>query len=628
MTKEYNASDIEVLSGLEPVQKRPGMYTDTDCPNHLAYEVIDNSVDEAIAGYCKSIQVKLYKDGSVQVKDDGRGMPVDDHPEEKIPAVELILTRLHAGAKFSNKSYKFSGGLHGVGVSVVNALSKNLEVWIKRDGHEYNLSFNNGEPASELEIVDKVGKANTGTAIRFWPNEKYFHTSSIKLKELKHNLRAKAVLCPGLKIKFHDENTNEKEEWFYENGVTQYLSEVLGDIPCVPSTPFFGSNVTNNQEIEWSLTWPEEDQEGIQESYVNLIPTKSGGTHVTGFRTGISESVKEFADYRNLLPRGIKLSPEDIWLGLSYLLSIRIEEPQFSGQTKEKLRSRSVSSLVSNVIKDAFTLWLNQHPEAGDQIVSRALENAQKRIKKNVKVKRKKATGGPTLPGKLADCSSDAADQCELFIVEGDSAGGSAKQARDRVFQAILPLRGKILNSWEVEEANLLSSQEISNISQAIGVDPSSETLDNLRYHKICILADADSDGQHIATLICALFVKHFPKLVQEGHIYVSMPPLYRIDAGKEVFYALDDEEKDLHIKQIENKKPNIKITVTRFKGLGEMSPIQLRETTMKQDSRRLVQLTIQNNDGTQEMMDMLMAKKRYPDRRKWLEDKGNLAEI
>ena len=628
MAKEYNASDIEVLSGLEPVQKRPGMYTDTDCPNHLIYEVIDNSVDEAIAGYCKSIQVKLYKDGSVEVKDDGRGMPVDDHPEEKVPAVELILTRLHAGAKFSNKSYKFSGGLHGVGVSVVNALSKNLEVWIKRDGHEYNLSFNNGERTSELEIVDKVGKANTGTAIRFWPNKKYFHTSKIRLKELKHNLRAKAVLCPGLKIKFHDENNNEKEEWFYENGANEYLSEVLGDISCVPSTPFFGRNVTDSQEIEWSLTWPTEDQEGIQESYVNLIPTKSGGTHVSGFRAGISESVKEFADYRNLLPRGVKLSPEDVWLGLSYLLSIRIEDPQFSGQTKEKLSSRSVSTLVSNVIKDAFTLWLNQHPEAGDQIVTRAIENAQKRIKRSVKVKRKKATGGPTLPGKLADCSSDEADQCELFIVEGDSAGGSAKQARNRVFQAILPLRGKILNSWEVEESNLLSSQEISNISQALGVDPASETLDNLRYHKICILADADSDGQHIATLICALFVKHFPKLVKEGHVYVSMPPLYRIDAGKEVFYALDDEEKDLHIKQIEKKKPNIKITVTRFKGLGEMSPIQLRETTMKQDSRRLVQLTIQNNDGTQEMMDMLMAKKRYPDRRKWLEEKGNLAEI
>ena len=628
MAKEYNASDIEVLSGLEPVQKRPGMYTDTDCPNHLAYEVIDNSVDEAIAGHCKSIHVNLFKDGSVQVKDDGRGMPVDDHPEEKVPAVELILTRLHAGAKFSNKSYKFSGGLHGVGVSVVNALSKNLEVWIKREGHEYNLSFKDGERSSELEVVDKVGKTNTGTTIRFWPNEKYFDGSEIKVKDLKHNLRAKAVLCPGLKIKFHDEQTNEKLEWLYKEGANEYLSEVLGDTPCVPNDPFFGNSQNDKLEIEWSLTWPQDDHEGIQESYVNLIPTKAGGTHVSGFRSGLSDSVKEFADYRNLLPRGVKLSPEDVWLGLSYILSIRLEDPQFSGQTKEKLSSRAVSTLVSNVIKDAFTLWLNQHPEAGDQIVARAIENAQKRAKKNVKVKRKKATGGPTLPGKLADCTSDEPDRCELFIVEGDSAGGSAKQARDRKYQAILPLRGKILNSWEVEESNLLSSQEISNISQALGVEPSAEDLVNLRYHKICILADADSDGLHIATLICALFVKHFKKLVEDGHVYVSMPPLYRIDVGKEVFYALDEDEKDDHLEAIEKKKSKAKVTVTRFKGLGEMSPIQLRETTMLEESRRLVRLTIEDERQTNELMDKLMAKKRYTDRRDWLEEKGNLAEI
>jgi len=628
MAKEYNASDIEVLSGLEPVQKRPGMYTNLDCPNHLAYEVIDNSVDEAIAGYCKSIHVNLFKDGSVQVKDDGRGMPVDDHPEEKVPAVELILTRLHAGAKFSNKSYKFSGGLHGVGVSVVNALSKNLEVWIKRQGHEYNLSFKDGDRSSELEVVDKVGKTNTGTTIRFWPDEKYFDGSQIKIKDLKHNLRAKAVLCPGLKIKFHDEATNDKQEWIYKDGANEYLSEVLGDTPCVPINPFFGKSQNDTQEIEWSLTWPQDDHEGIQESYVNLIPTKAGGTHVTGFRSGLSESVKEFADYRNLLPRGVKLSPEDVWLGLSYILSIRLEDPQFSGQTKEKLSSRAVSSLVSNVIKDAFTLWLNQHPEAGDQIVARAIENAQKRAKKNVKVKRKKATGGPTLPGKLADCSSDEPDLCELFIVEGDSAGGSAKQARDRVYQAILPLRGKILNSWEVEESKLLSSQEISNISQALGVEPATEDLVNLRYHKICILADADSDGLHIATLICALFVKHFKKLVEEGHVYVSMPPLYRIDVGKEVFYALDEDEKEQHLKVIEKKKSKAKVTVTRFKGLGEMSPIQLRETTMLEESRRLVRLTIEDEHETNELMDKLMAKKRYTDRRDWLQEKGNLAEI
>ena len=628
MTKDYNASDIEVLSGLEPVQKRPGMYTDTDCPNHLIYEVIDNSVDEAIAGYCKAIQVNLFKDGSIQVRDDGRGMPVDDHPEEKIPAVELILTRLHAGAKFSNESYKFSGGLHGVGVSVVNALSKNLEVWIKRDGQEYNMSFSNGDRKSELEIVDTVGKKNTGTTIRFWPNVSYFDSPKIKLKDLQHNLRAKAVLCPGLKIKFADEASGEKSEWEYNEGASEYLTEMLDNIDCIPAIPFSGKANTDEQELEWSMTWPERDYEGVQESYVNLIPTKHGGTHVSGFRTGLSESIKEFADYRNLLPRGIKLSPEDVWMGLSYVVSVRIEDPQFSGQTKEKLSSRSVSSFVTGLIKDAFTLWLNQHPEAGDQIVARAIENAQKRAKKNVKVKRKKATGGPTLPGKLADCTSDEPDLCELFIVEGDSAGGSAKQARDRVFQAILPLRGKILNSWEVEESNLLSSQEISNISQALGVEPGAEEVGNLRYHKICILADADSDGLHIATLICALFLRHFRKLVEDGHIYVSMPPLYRIDVGKEVFYALDESEKEKMLAGLEKKKPDTKKTVTRFKGLGEMSPGQLRETTMLQESRRLVKLTIDNPSYTEELMDKLMAKKRYTDRKQWLEEKGNLAEL
>jgi len=615
MTKDYTASDIEVLSGLEPVQKR-------------AYEVIDNSVDEAIAGHCKKISVVLHKDGSLEVADDGRGMPVDDHPEEKIPAVELILSRLHAGAKFSNKSYRFSGGLHGVGVSVVNALSKNLEVWIKREGHEYNLSFQNGEKTSELEIVGGVGKTNTGTTIRFWANGKYFDSDRINVKDLKHNLRAKAVLCPGLNIKFFVEETEEKFTWLYQGGVNEYLSEELKGLDCIPSKPFYGSSRAKNEEVEWSLTWPEEESEGIQESYVNLIPTRQGGTHVSGFRSGLVEAIKDFSEYRNLLPRGIKLSPEDVWFGISFILSVRLEEPQFTGQTKEKLRSRSATAYVAGVIKDAFTLWLNRHPEAGDQITLRAIQNAQKRIKKYKKIKRKKLTGGPTLPGKLADCTSDEPDLCELFLVEGDSAGGSAKQARDRKHQAILPLRGKILNSWEVDESKLLSSQEISNIALAMGVYPGSDDLENLRYNKICILADADSDGQHIATLICALFVKHFPELVRSGHIYVAMPPLYRIDVGKQVFYALDDTEREAQLTKIKKQKINGKLTVTRFKGLGEMSPAQLRETTMKPETRRLVQLTITAEDGTIEMLDMLMAKKRYPDRRKWLEEKGNLAEV
>jgi topoisomerase-4 subunit B len=628
MTKEYNASDIEVLSGLEPVQKRPGMYTDTDCPNHLAYEVIDNSVDEAIAGHCKKIEVILHNDGSLQVKDDGRGMPVDDHPEEKVPAVEVILTRLHAGAKFSNKNYRFSGGLHGVGVSVVNALSKNLEAWIKRNGHEYNLSFKNGERISELEVVGNVGKSNTGTTIRFWPNSKYFHSDKINIDDLKHNLRAKAVLCPGLKIKLFIEENNEKLEWLYQGGVNEYLNEELNGSECIPTKPFYGTSRSGKEEIEWSLTWPIDGTTGIQESYVNLIPTMQGGTHVAGFRAGLTDAIRDFAEYRNLLPRGIKLSPEDVWYGISFILSVRLEDPQFSGQRKEKLSSRNATSYVSGVIKDAFTLLLNQYSEAGDQITARAIENAQKRIKRNKKVKRKRPTGGPMLPGKLADCSSDEPSLCELFIVEGDSAGGSAKQARDRKIQAILPLRGKILNSWEVDESNLLSSQEISNIALALGVHPGSDNLDNIRYHKICILADADSDGQHIATLICALFVKHFPELIRAGYIYVAMPPLFRIDVGKEVFYALDENEKEGLLKTIQKKKIKGKLTVTRFKGLGEMSPTQLRETTMKKTTRRLVQLTIEAEDGTNEMLDMLMSKKRYPDRRKWLEDKGNLAEI
>ena len=628
MTKEYNASDIEVLSGLEPVQKRPGMYTDTDCPNHLAYEVIDNSVDEAIAGHCKKIEVILHNDGSLQVKDDGRGMPVDDHPEEKVPAVEVILTRLHAGAKFSNKNYRFSGGLHGVGVSVVNALSKNLEAWIKRNGHEYNLSFKNGERISELEVVGNVGKSNTGTTIRFWPNSKYFHSDKINIDDLKHNLRAKAVLCPGLKIKLFIEENNEKLEWLYQGGVNEYLNEELNGSECIPTKPFYGTSRSGKEEIEWSLTWPIDGTTGIQESYVNLIPTMQGGTHVAGFRAGLTDAIRDFAEYRNLLPRGIKLSPEDVWYGISFILSVRLEDPQFSGQRKEKLSSRNATSYVSGVIKDAFTLLLNQYSEAGDQITARAIENAQKRIKRNKKVKRKRPTGGPMLPGKLADCSSDEPSLCELFIVEGDSAGGSAKQARDRKIQAILPLRGKILNSWEVDESNLLSSQEISNIALALGVHPGSDNLDNIRYHKICILADADSDGQHIATLICALFVKHFPELIRAGYIYVAMPPLFRIDVGKEVFYALDENEREELLKTIQKKKIKGKLTVTRFKGLGEMSPTQLRETTMKQTTRRLVQLTIDAEDGTNEMLDMLMSKKRYPDRRKWLENKGNLAEI
>jgi topoisomerase-4 subunit B len=628
MTKRYDAADIEVLSGLEPVRRRPGMYTDTSRPNHLAHEVVDNSVDEALAGHCKKIDVTIFKDGSLEVSDDGRGMPVDKHPKEKIPGVELILTRLHAGGKFSNNNYQYSGGLHGVGVSVVNALSKNLEVWIRRGGQEYNMSFAGGKKRGKLEMVGKVGKANTGTTIRFWPDEQYFDTTKISVKALKHALRAKAVLCPGLKVSLKVEKPQEKTEWQYEGGLEQYLLEAIGGGETLPAEPFSGSLKGNNEAVDWALVWTTDGGPSVTESYVNLIPTPQGGTHVNGLRTGLTNSLREFCDFRNLLPRGVSISPEDVWDGLSFVLSTKLEDPQFSGQTKERLSSRESAAFVAGVIKDNFSLWLNQHPETGDLIAQLAITKAQKRLKSAKKVVRKKIVSGPALPGKLADCTSQEPALCELFLVEGDSAGGSAKQARDRNTQAIMPLRGKILNTWEVDTAEILASAEVHDISVAIGVDPGSDDISGLRYHKICILADADSDGLHIATLLCALFLRHFRELILAGHVYVAMPPLYRIDVGKEVSYALDEGERIGILDRIEAEKKKGKVTVTRFKGLGEMDPEQLRETTMNRDTRRLVQLTISGRDKTDQLMDMLLAKKRSKDRRTWLETKGNLAEV
>jgi topoisomerase-4 subunit B len=628
MSKKYDAADIEVLSGLDPVRRRPGMYTDTSRPNHLAHEVVDNSVDEAIAGHCKRIDVHLYRDGSLEVADDGRGMPVDKHPKEKIPGVELILTRLHAGGKFSGKNYQYAGGLHGVGVSVVNALSRNLEVWIRRGGKEYNLSFKGGKKVGKLTVVGKVGKQNTGTTIRFWPDSKYFDSEKFSVPQLTHLLRAKAVLCPGLKIRFQVEKPKQKLEWQYEGGLEQYLSEELGDVAVLPAELFGGSMSGAREEVDWSVGWLDEGAQTVTESYVNLVPTAQGGTHVNGFRAGLTEAIREYCDFRSLLPRGLRIAPEDVWDRVCYVLSVKIEDPQFSGQTKERLSSRECAAFVSGVVKDEFGLWLNQHPDTGDRIAQRIIELAQRRLKANKKVVRKKIVSGPALPGKLADCSSSEPERGELFLVEGDSAGGSAKQARDREIQAILPLRGKILNTWEVDQAELLASQEVHNISLAIGVDPGAADLSGLRYHKICILADADSDGLHIATLICALFTRHFPALVRQGHIFVAMPPLYRIDVGKDVFYALDDGEREGVLDRIEAEKIRGAVNVTRFKGLGEMNPAQLRETTMAPETRRLVQLTLEAKDKTEQVLDMLLAKKRSKDRRKWLETKGNLAEV
>lgn len=628
MTTDYTAESIEVLSGLEPVKRRPGMYTDTTRPNHLAQEAIDNSVDEAIAGHASSITITLFKDGSLQVIDDGRGMPVDKHPKLKISGVEVIMTKLHAGGKFSNKNYKYSGGLHGVGVSVVNALSKKVEVRIKRGGKEYAIDFTDGGKASTLKTLGEVSKRQTGTSIRFWPDAKYFDSANFSVPRLKHVLRAKAVLCSGLKITFTDEKSNETETWHYENGLPDYLASNLPKAEYLPKDLFTGNFAADSETADWAVCWLVDGGEIIGESYVNLIPTIQGGTHVNGLRTGLLEAMREFCEIRNLLPRGVKLSPDDIWAQCCYVLSVKMQEPQFAGQTKERLSSRQCAAFVSSIVKDAFSLWLNQHIGQAEQLAELVISNAQKRMRKAKQVARKKITQGPALPGKLADCISQDNDQTELFLVEGDSAGGSAKQARDKDYQAIMPLRGKILNTWEVDSSQVLSSQEIHDIAVAVGVDPASDDLSGLRYGKICVLADADSDGAHIATLLCALFLRHFKPLVQAGHVFIAMPPLYRIDIGKEVHYALDEDEKQGILDSIQAEKKRGKINVQRFKGLGEMNPMQLRETTMARDTRRLVQLTIEDNDDTQQLLDMLLAKKRSSDRKAWLESKGDLASM
>ena len=624
MAKEYTSESIEVLSGLEPVRKRPGMYTDTSNPNHLIAEVVDNSVDEALAGHAKQISVLLSKDGSITVEDDGRGMPVDIHPEEKVPGVELIFTRLHAGAKFSNKDYTFSGGLHGVGVSVVNALSKKLNAEIKRDGKKHEIQFKGGEISKPLKVIDSVGQRNTGTKITFYPDEAFLDTTKISVKNLKYSLKAKAVLCSGLTINFIDKIANEKETWCFVDGLGDYLKKSL-DSELLPSDPVEGEFSDGEQGLSWATAW---SNKILTESYVNLIPTIEGGTHEAGLRSGITESIREFCSLRNLIPKGIKLTQEDVMKDCSFILSAKIKDPQFTGQTKEKLSSKDFQATATSIIKDAFSLWLNQETEAAEKIALLSIDNAQERSKQVKKVERKKITKGPTLPGKLTDCVSTDDDETELFLVEGESAGGSAKQARDRNFQAVMSLKGKILNTWEVDTGSITQSQEVKDISLALGLEPGCSDLNGLRYGKVCILADADSDGAHIATLLCALFLRHFRPLVEAGKVFVAQPPLYRVDQGKEVFYALDDEEKDDLVKQLGKKNKSKKIEVQRFKGLGEMNPGQLRETTMIKDSRKLVKLTLDQPTKSISMMDMLLSKKRAADRKTWLEDKGNLATL
>ena len=626
----YDAEAIEVLSGLDPVKKRPGMYTDTSNPNHLIQEVLDNSVDEALSGHCSNIKISILKDGNIKVSDNGRGMPVDIHPEHKVTGVELILCKLHAGAKFSGDDYNFSGGLHGVGVSVVNALSESLEVRVKRDSKEYEISFNNGDKASELKQVGEVGLRNTGTSITFKPNPVYFEDIEVQIKSLKHLLKAKAVLCPGLTIEFNNEKkSNDKEKWFYEDGLKSYLVESSEGSDLVLEESMVCSKSGDTQELEFAINWsPKPPKNKLNETYVNLIPTAQGGSHLNGFKSGLLDSIKEFCDYRNLLPKGLKINADDVINNAIFIVSSKLQNPQFAGQTKERLDSKDHMSFVASTTKDTFSIWLNTHTEEGEKIAELAIISAQTRAKVSNIVERKKTFKGPALPGKLSDCNSQDLNETELFLVEGDSAGGSAKQARERSFQAIMPLRGKILNTWDLESAEIIKSQEIKNLSTAIGVLPGNSDLSSLRYGKICILADADSDGLHIATLLCALFLRHYKPLVQEGRIYISMPPLYRIDCGKDVLYALDDAQKEAIVKDFKSKKGKPKINIQRFKGLGEMNPSQLRETVMDPSSRQLVQLSISSSDNANSMMDLLLSKKNASARKEWLEKKGSLAKI
>ena len=605
------------------------MYTDTTSPNHLIQEVVDNSIDEALAGHCSNIKVILAKDGLISVSDDGRGMPTDIHPEHKVSGVELIMCKLHAGAKFSGEDYNFSGGLHGVGVSVVNALSQNLLVEIKRSGKQFEMAFEGGEKQSELTEVGEVGARNSGTIINFQPDPQYFETVTVNTESLKHLLKAKAVLCPGLTIQYADEKKQEKISWNYENGLISYLSESSEGIELLLDESISCSKLVKDNALDFVLNWSTQPVKNLMsESYVNLIPTAQGGSHLNGFKAGLLDSVKEFCEFRNLIPKGLKITADDVIQHSTFIVSSKLTNPQFAGQTKERLDSKEHQGFVSSTTKDVLSIWFNQHTEQGEKLAELAIASAQARTRETKVVDRKKTFQGPALPGKLSDCNSTDLDETELFFVEGDSAGGSAKQSRERKFQAIMPLRGKILNTWDLESAEIIKSIEIKDISTAIGVNPGSPDIASLRYGKICILADADSDGLHIATLLCALFLRHYKPLVVAGHIYVAMPPLFRIDCAKEVFYALDEEEKDAVVKKLKSKPGKPKIDIQRFKGLGEMNPSQLRETVMDPKTRRLVQLTISASDNVNSMMDLLLSKKNASARKEWLEKRGKIVSV
>lgn len=616
---EYNSKNIKVLKGLDAVKKRPGMYTETERPNHLAQEVIDNSVDEAIAGHAKYVEVSLLKDGSMSIKDDGRGMPIDIHPEEGIPGVQVILSTLHSGGKFDGASYKHSGGLHGVGISVVNALSERIDVEVSREGGLWAIAFENGEMVEPLKKVGTVGPRTTGTKFTFKPNPLYFDTVKFDIKRLEHVLRAKAILCKSLRVVFKNEFTGDVKEWFYDDGLPQYFKERV-EYETVLSEPWKSHLMSDDEGLEFVIDWLADGGESLQESYVNLIPTSQHGTHLNGFRAGIVQSVREFSEIHELIPKGVKVTPDDVWTGSCWVLSAFVLNPSFAGQTKGKLSTREIVDKFQRLVSDKFSLWLNKNHDMGIALVEKFVAEAQRRARKAKTVTRKKVTAGPSLPGKLADCIENDPALTELFLVEGDSAGGSAKQGRNKEFQAIMPLRGKILNTWEVDSEQILASQEIHDITVAMGIDVNSEDMSGLRYGKLCILADADSDGLHIATLIAGLMVKHFAPLVQAGHVYVALPPLFRVDVGKKVFYALDEDERTYIFKEIERKGLKGEVQVTRFKGLGEMNPSQLRETTLNPDTRRLVRLTMDDIEKTSVVMNKLLAKKESESRKRLIE--------